>query len=91
MDITYNYEIVAVNEDAGVMEIVYTADGHPTQHIGARLPAEDELLEDVIKMYSPVNFWVELAKARQSVPVGTAGTIIPEVIEEVTTEELPAE
>lgn len=86
MDITYNYEIVAVDEGAGVMEIVYTADGHPTQRIGGRLPAEDELLEDVIKMYSPVNFWIELSKARQSVPVGTAGTIIPEVIEE-----LPAE
>lgn len=77
MDITYNYEIVAVDEDAGVMEIVYTAEGHPTQHIGARLPAEGELLEDVIKMYSPVNFWIEMSIKRQSVPVGLSGTIEP--------------
>lgn len=75
MDITYNYEIFAVNEDAGVMEIVYTADGHPTQHIGARLPADGELLEDVIKAYAPVNFWIELSVKRQSVAVGLSGTI----------------
>lgn len=77
MSITYNYEIIAVDEQAGVMEIVYTAEGHPTQHIGARLPAEGEVLEDVIKTYSPVNFWLELSVKRQSVPVGLSGTIEP--------------
>jgi hypothetical protein len=83
MSITYNYEIIAVDEEAGVMEIVYTADGHPTQHIGARLPAEGELLEDVIKTYAPVNFWIELSVKRQPVPVGLSGTIEPitEIVE----------
>ena len=90
MNITYNYEIIAVDEEAGVMEIVYTAEGHPTQHIGARLPAEGEVLEDVIKTYSPVNFWNELSAIRQSVSVGTSGIVEPVVIPELTYAELRA-
>ena len=78
MSITYTYEIVAVDEAARVMEVVYTAEGHPTQHIGARLPYEGESLDAVIEMYSPVRFWEELQLAVVAPAVGITGTIIPE-------------
>lgn len=75
MSITYTYEIVAVDEAARVMEVVYTAEGHPTQHIGARLPYESETLEQVIDMYSPVAFWKELKAAVVAPEVGVSGVI----------------
>lgn len=79
MSITYTYEIVAVDEAARVMEVVYTAEGHPTQHIGARLPYEGESLEAVIEMYSPVRFWEELKMAVVPPAVGVTGVITPPV------------
>ena len=77
MSITYTYEIVAVNEAARVMEVVYTAEGHPTQHIGARLPYEGESLEAVIEMYSPVHFWEEMQSVVVVPVVGVTGSIEP--------------
>ena len=73
MAISYNYEIVAKNDTS--MEIVYTADGYPTQHIGARLPREGEDLEAIVEMYSPVALWEEETAVRQDVTIGTTGTI----------------
>jgi hypothetical protein len=75
MSINYNYEIINVDEAARCMEVVYTADGHETQHIGARLPYEGEQVEQVIRMYAPIAYWQE--KMRVVVPpaVGVSGAI----------------
>lgn len=59
MSITYTYEIIAVDKAARCMEVVYSADGHQTIHIGARLPYEGEILESIIQMYAPVAYWRE--------------------------------
>lgn len=73
MSINYTYEIISVDEQARCMEIVYRADGHPTQHVGARLPYQGEALIDVVSMYAPVAYWQSLI-APVSVPsVGTMG------------------
>jgi len=77
MSIQYTYEIVAVNEAARVMEVVYTAEGHPTQHISARLPYVGESLERVIHMYSPVVLWDERTKEVFVPEVGVSGQIDP--------------
>ena len=77
MSIAYNYEIIAVDQAARCMEVVYTAEGRQTMHIGARLPYEGEELEAVIAMYSPVPFWLEQERAVQVPQVGTAGAIVP--------------
>ena len=47
-------------------------------HIGARLPFEGEALEEVVRMFSPVEHW--LAQTREVlVPVvGVTGAIAPE-------------
>ena len=83
MSITYSYEVVAVDESARCMEIVYTATGHQTMHIGARLPYEGETLEQVVRMYEPVNYWLEQIAVVVPPQVGTSGTLEPiiEVIE----------
>lgn len=80
MSITYNYEIVNVDESAGVMEIIYTADGKPTQHISARLPYEGEDLEAIVEMYSPVAFWQEVDLIKIAPEVGVTGTMTPTVV-----------
>lgn len=75
MSIPYTYEIIAVNEAARCMEIVYRSEGRATQHIGARLPYEGESLEAVVQMYSPVTYWLEQEAKVQVVAVGTQGSV----------------
>lgn len=77
MSITYSYEIIAVNEAARCMEIVYTADGHQTMHIGARLPYEGETVEQIVRMYEPVRYWEEQQLSVVVPQVGTTGTLDP--------------
>lgn len=78
MSIQYTYEIIKVDEAARSMEVVYSAEGHQTMHIGARLPFEGESLEDVIRAFAPVPLWLELAQPVQVPMVGAKGTLAPE-------------
>lgn len=74
MSIAYNYEIISVDNSARVMEVVYTSEGRQTMHIGARLPYEGEDLDSIIKMYSPVPYWLQQEATVLEVSVGTSGT-----------------
>ena len=60
------------------MEVIYSAEGHQTMHIGARLPFDGEALEDVIKAFAPVSLWIERATPVVAPPVGLTGTVKPE-------------
>lgn len=84
MSIEYTYEIIAVNAEARCMEVVYRADGHPTQHIGTRLPYEGEPLESVVAMYAPIRHWEELQAPVVIPQVGVTGTITPQAPVEAT-------
>ena len=50
--IPYTYEIISVDQQARVMEVVYSSPGRQTMHISARLPFVGESLEAVIQMFS---------------------------------------
>jgi len=75
VSIAYTYKIVAVNEAARCMEVVYSAEGYQTMHIGARLPFEGELLEDVVKAFAPVPSWLASKVACVTPEVGQSGVI----------------
>ena len=75
MSIQYTYSVIKVDEAARVMEVVYTADGRQTMHIGARLPYVGESLEAVIQMYAPVPYWLEQEAEVAVVAEGATGTI----------------
>ena len=75
MSINFNYEIINVDEEARCMEIIYTAEGHPLQHISTRLPYEGESLESIIRMYAPVAYWEELKRAVTPPNIGVSGYI----------------
>lgn len=77
MSIEYTYEIVSVNEAARCMEVVYSAEGHQTMHIGARLPFVGESLESVIEAYAPVPLWLEMVTPVSVPQVGVSGTVTP--------------
>lgn len=79
MSIEYTYEIAAVNAQARCMEVVYTASGHPTMRVGARLPYEGETLESVIAAFAPVRYWEELVTPVSLPQVGQTGVIVPVV------------
>lgn len=91
MSITYTYEIIAVDEAARCMEVVYSAEGHQTMHIGARLPFVGEALEDVIKAFAPVPLWVGLATPVAAPQIGLTGTVEPEPELEPTPSPAPRE
>jgi hypothetical protein len=44
-------------------------------HVSTRLPFVGESLESVIEAYSPVPFWVEMAKQVSVPQVGVKGTV----------------
>jgi hypothetical protein len=74
-DITYTYEIIAVDEAARCMEVVYTSPTHGVMHVGARLPFEGETVEQVVIMFAPVQEW-RLRDLAVIVPeVGTSGEL----------------
>jgi hypothetical protein len=77
MSITYTYTIASVDENARCMEVIYSADGHQTMRIGARLPLEGEALENVIAMFSPVSLWIQLSTPVVVPQVGASGVIEP--------------
>jgi hypothetical protein len=77
MSITYTYEIISVDAAARCMEVVYTAEGYPTMHIGARLPYVGEALEAVVRMYAPVALWLEQAAVVVPPSVGVRGQVVP--------------
>lgn len=76
MNITYEYQIINVDEQARCMEVVYSSEGRQTMHISARLPYKGEALEDVIKMFAPVLLWIEAGKTVVPPATGTRGQII---------------
>jgi hypothetical protein len=75
MSINYRYEIINVDEQARCMEIVYSADGHPTQHVGSRIPYDTETLESVIRTMAPVVYWESLQLNIVPPTIGTSGEI----------------
>ena len=74
--INYAYTVISVDEAARCMEIVYTSDGNPTTHIGARLPYAGETLETVVAMYAPVQYWAALKTPVTPVSPGANGTVV---------------
>lgn len=77
MSIPYTYEVIKVDEAARCMEVVYSAEGHQTLHIGARLPYAGETLEAIIAMYAPVAYWEERQRQVLLPTVGATGAINP--------------
>jgi hypothetical protein len=75
MNIEYTYEIFSVNTEARCMEVVYTSEGNPTMHIGARLPYEGETVEAIVEMYAPVRYWEELKTPVVEVSPGQTGSV----------------
>jgi hypothetical protein len=76
MNITYTYEIISVDQQARCMEVVYTSEGMPTMHIGARLPYEGETTEAIVEMYAPVRYWEEINTPVVPVNVGQSGIVV---------------
>jgi hypothetical protein len=81
MTIEYKYEITRVDETARCMDVVYSAEGHQTMYIGARLPYEGESLQAVVDMFSPVAYWLEQTASVVVPAVGESGTINTPVVE----------
>jgi len=76
--IEYTYEIISVDQEARCMEVVYSSPGRQTFHIGARLPYENETLDTILQMYSPVAHWLEAEQKTQAPQISSGSlTYIP--------------
>jgi hypothetical protein len=76
MSIKYTYEVIAVDQAARCMEVVYSSEGRQTMHIGARLPFVGETLEAVVQMYAPVPLWREQELSVVVPEVGASGVVV---------------
>jgi hypothetical protein len=83
MSIVYTFEVVAVDEAARCMEVVYKADGHAEHRIGARLPFAGESLAAVVNMYAPIWQWQESVRELSVPAIGASGEIGPDTPAEV--------
>jgi hypothetical protein len=73
MIVNYSYEIINVDKEAKTMEIVYTSEKYGTLHVGCRMPWKDETVEDIVLMYNPSAYWLELDREVMDVEVGVKG------------------
>lgn len=73
--IEYSYEILKVDVRAKCMEVKYSAPGHSMIHVGARIPFEDEQLEDVIRSFAPINQWINELRSFNVPDVGISGSL----------------
>jgi Domain of unknown function (DUF4376) len=75
--IPYSYEIIKVDQQARVMEVVYTSPGRQTMRISARLPFVGESLEAVVDAFGPVAYWREQEAAVVVPALGTGSVGAP--------------
>lgn len=76
MIIKYNYRIMKVDEETKTMEVLYTphrSDILKEYLVGAKLPHENQTLDDVIRSYAPLGLWQEDAFQYQYVDEGIEG------------------
>lgn len=74
MKVEYTYSIINVDQDAKTMEIVYDSPVYGVLHVGARLPWEDETVEDIVRMYNPSLYWLERTRPTLNVTPGLTGS-----------------
>lgn len=75
--IKYQYEVKSVNEQHGVMEVLYTAEYLTPILIGMPLPTTTQSLEQVVAQYAPLPQWEQENAVRVVPKVGTGGTVDP--------------
>lgn len=75
MIIQYTYEITAVDIPAKCMTVVYSTEGYDDVTVGTLLPYDDEPLENIIRMYAPIQHWINSKRSYSNPQVGTSGTI----------------
>lgn len=71
----YTFEIVRVDPAARAMDIRYTSPTYGTILVGARMPWEGETIEDIVRMFSPVRYWIEQTLPVVSVTEGASGSL----------------
>jgi hypothetical protein len=68
----YTYTIDAVDNQAGVMEVTYTA-GDKSMLVAMPIPYADQNLEAHIATFAPTRYWKDQERVPASVEVGTSG------------------
>lgn len=77
--INYSYEITRVDPENKAMDITYTSEQYGSITIGARMPWEGETVDDVVRMFSPVRYWVEKEQATSQVWLGYSGSLSDDI------------
>jgi hypothetical protein len=70
-----SYEITRVDPDTKAMDILYTSPDYGTMLVGARMPWENETVEMIAAMFSPLRNWVEQTLPVAAVSAGLTGEV----------------
>lgn len=76
MNMDFSYRVLAVYPEADMMDVEYSSPGRQPMVVSTRIPFEGESLDDVARMFSPVNYWVQKELKRVPPPVGAAGAFV---------------
>lgn len=79
----YTYEILSVDTNKRCMEVSYKTEGCPPVIVGATIPFEGELLEEVIRRFAPISFWEEKTKKIVAPLVGVKGLVEIPVVDQL--------
>jgi hypothetical protein len=71
----YTYKIISTNPEARHMEVEFSAEGYPTVLVGTRLPLKGESLDDILRLYAPIQYWNEQISEVTVPEVGSSGSI----------------
>lgn len=81
----YTYKIISTNPEARHMEVEFSSEGYPTVLVGTRLPLKGETLDDMLRLYAPIQYWNEQASEVSVPEVGSSGSITEQTITAPTT------
>lgn len=70
-----SYKITRVDPDAKAMDILYTSPDYGTMLVGARMPWENETVDMIAAMFSPLRSWVEQTLPVAAVSAGLTGEV----------------
>ena len=77
MAIEFTYEITSIDQTEKKMFVTYRSEGRPTVESAARIPWENETLEQVITHFAPITYWesLDIPTTSEPIVVGQTGTI----------------
>lgn len=86
---TFTYQVVRVDNEAGVMDVIYSAEGKESLTVGVPIPRVGEDMALHMASYAPVGQWRPADTTLADIQVGMAGEIAKAAVPEAPASTVP--